>query len=368
MSDSVTMNNRLVRLLKWVIRVVVSVWVATIFFCSPGVSGYYRADFPDMVYGKAYRPFVTRALFPVVVRVVSQAIPPGLESVVERSALGSRIISSKYFKEGPKWQMPFLREYLVAYLLTIGCLILLGLTMEALWKILLRPSTPHAYLFGTLGLAALPICFEYYSHIYDFPSLLFYTVCLYLMASRRWKSYFAVFALSCLSKETTVLLIAVFALYFVKCEASERRTYWRFISIQVLVFLVTRGGIAWIFRNNPGSLVEFHLLDHNLRVLTTPWSVQALVAWGIIVGLFFKDFAQKPWLLRVAAGMIVPLLALTFFFGFLDELRDYYEVYVPVLALVSYSFCALLRCPIETIAPTSPSGVGRIRVAPEVEK
>jgi hypothetical protein len=355
--------NKGVTALMWSIRVAVSLWVTVVFFYSPGVSGYTPADFPEMIYGQSHRPFVTRALFPAVVRVVSQAIPSTFDSALENSKLGSRILSSRYVQEELKWRPPFLREYLVAFLLSVVCVVLLSLTMEALWKELFRPATPQAYLFSTLGVLGLPVCFKYYSHIYDLPSLLLYTVCILLMARRLWGWYFLLFTLSCLSKETTALLIIVFALYFIRCAGTERRTYWGFICIQFVILLATRGAIAWVFRNNPGSTFEIHLFDHSLRVLSRPWSIETLTAWGVLAALCFLHFGRKPWLLRVAAGMIVPLVACCLFFGFVDELRDYYEVYVPIAALVGYSVCRLLGCCIETTAPTDASSVRCIRAA-----
>ncbi len=274
-----------------------------------------------------------------------------------------RILSSPYVQQGLKWRAPFLREYIVAFLLTVLCVILLSLTMEALWRTMYRPALPQAYVFSLLGLLGLPACFQYYSYIYDFPSLLLYTTCLLLIAHRRWGWYFFMFALSCLSKETTALLIIVFAAYFIRCAATERRTYWGFIVIQSVIVLAARATLAWVFRDNPGSIVEFHLVDHNLPILASPWSGETLVAWGVLAVLFLQDFPRKPWLLRVAAGMIVPLLVLGLLFGYLDELRDYYEVYVPLAALVGFSVCRLLGCKIETIAPTNAFNVRRIRAA-----
>ena len=357
------MKSIAVSVLKWAVRVGVSFWIAAIFFHSPGVNGYNRAEFSEMVYGQAWRPFVTRALFPAMVRVVSQGIPSSFDSAVQKSELGSRVLSTWYVEKELKWHPPFLREYFVAFFLSAACLVLLSLTMERLWAAMFSPSTPHGYAFSILGLLGLPTCFKYYSYIYDFPTLVLYTTCLLLMARRRWGWYFFVFGLCCLSKETAILLVIVFAIYFIRCANSERGMYWASIATQVLIWAATRTGLAYVFRENPGGTVELHLVDHNLRLLTEPSPLEALFVWGMLIVLYVHEFHRKPWLLRVASGMIAPLLALCLFFGYLDELRDYYEVYVPVVALIGYSVCAMAGYRIETRAPTNASSVRRIRAA-----
>ena len=352
--------------MKWGVRAGLSIWLTAIFFHSPGVDGYERAEFGDMVYGRAWRPFVTRALFPAVVRTVSQAIPSGFGAAVQQRVPGARFLSSWCIRQGGARHPPLLREYLVAFGLSAGCLVLLSLTMEKLWAELLIPSAPHGYAFSILGLLGLPACFAYYSYLYDFPTLLLFAACLLLMARRRWVPYFALFALACNNKETAILLVAVFGFYFINCARAERRTYRGFIAMQVLIWLAARASLAYAFRNNPGSTVEFHFVDHNLRLLATPWDLDLFVTWNVSVLLLLlcaHQFNRKPWLLRVALGMLAPLLGLCLAFGYLDELRDYYEVFVPLAALIAFSACTLLGIRIETRAPITASSVQRIRTA-----
>ena len=111
------------------------------------------------------------------------------------------------------------------------------------------------------------------------------------------------------------------------------------------------------------------MFDHNLGLLTRPWSISTLVTWALLAALFAYRFYEKPWLLRVASGMIVPLLLASLFLGYLGELRGYYEVYVPVLALIAYSVCVLMGYQqIETIAPINASSVKRIRATTDANR
>jgi hypothetical protein len=343
--------------LRWGLRVAVSLWIVVIYFHDPGVSGYERAEFGEMVHGQAWRPFVTRALFPAVVRFAAQAVPARIESAIAGSALATRIVAWL------KWEPSLYREYLTAFVLTVACVALLSLVLQRLWAAMFRSPAGYGEAFSILGLLGIPALYKFYSYIYDLPFLLLYTACLLMIAQRRWVAYFMLFGLACLSKETSVLLILVFAAYFYRSAHADRRTYWRFIAFQLLVLVIARAGLGWVFRENPGSMLEFHLLDYNVGLLSRPWSLNAVVTWGVLAALVLADYGQKPWLLRVAAAMLIPLLALCLFFGLLDELRDYYEVYVPIALLVGVTVCRLLGRQIEIIAPTTADSVGPIRAA-----
>lgn len=342
-------------LLRWGLRLAVSLWIVAIFFHDPGVTGYARAEFGELVAGTAWRPFVTRALFPALVRVGALAIPPGAEAALRESALGRRVAAELNLAPA------LLGEFAVAFALTLACVVLLSLVMQRLWEASYRGATGGGYAFSILGLLGIPAFFVYYSYLYDLPFLLLYTACLLMLARRRWRAYLALFALAALSKETAALLILVFGLYFIRSAREERRTYWRFVTLQVLILAVARGSLLWVFRDNPGSSLEVHLLDHNLDLLTRPWSMGSVVTWGAIAVLAFADIGSKPYLLRVAAAMLLPLVAACLLFGFVDELRDYYEVYVPVALLVGHTLGRLLGGPIETIAPRDAAAVGPLR-------
>ena len=105
------------------------------------------------------------------------------------------------------------------------------------------------------------------------------------------------------------------------------------------------------------------MLDHNLRLLTEPYTIQTSVTWILLIAAVLHQWRTKPWFLRIAVSMLVPLLCMCLLFGYLDELRDYYEIYVPALMLGAMSFLRLLGHPINTQAPTNVSSVQRIRAA-----
>jgi hypothetical protein len=58
------------------------------FIVAPGIDGYPPAMFTDMVYGTAYRPYVTRALMPVLIRAATALIPPAIQAQIEATPWG----------------------------------------------------------------------------------------------------------------------------------------------------------------------------------------------------------------------------------------------------------------------------------------
>jgi hypothetical protein len=343
----------------WTVRVLISIWIVLIFFHSPGVNGYDRAEFHDMVAGTAYRPFVTRALMPWAIRAFVAATPEKVKNAIEHNALTDRLKQTSFVSRELQWT-PYCYEYLVAFFLSVFCLVAFSHVCASLWQFFFTPARPYAEVCSIVALLGLPPFFKYYSYIYDFPSLFLYTLCLYLMAKRKWWVYFPVFVLACISKETAALLPFVFAFYYIAHHRDDRARYWSILTGQVLLAVFIRGVIAYVYRDNPGAAVEFHFIDHNSALLASPYSVQTLATYVLLFAAVMYQWRTKPWFLRAAVSMLVPLLVSCLFFGFLDELRDYYEIYAAALMLGAASFLRLLGHPITTSAPTSAFAAPRI--------
>ena len=244
----------------WTARGLISFWIALIFFHSPGVTGYYRAEFHDMVTGKAYRPFVTRALMPWAIRTVVAFTPEKVKNAVERNTLTERLKQGWYLNKQLQ-RIPNCYEYLVAFVLSVFCLIAFSLVCGSLWRSFFTRTNRYAEMLSIVALLGLPPLFRYYSYLYDFPTLFLYTLCLYLMAERKWWAYFPVFVLSCVSKETTVLLPGVFALYYLAHHRDDRLFFWLFLASQVLLVVLVMGVIAFTYRENPRHCLGVSLLQ-----------------------------------------------------------------------------------------------------------
>jgi hypothetical protein len=94
--------------------------------------------------------------------------------------------------------------------------------------------------------------------------------------------------------------------------------------------------LYFLFQNNQGGFVEFHLLDRNYLIFNG-YSLVTFIVWFIIIIATFSNWKAKPTFLKDALWIALPMVILTLFFGFLDELRDYYEVFPIVLLLITYN-------------------------------
>jgi hypothetical protein len=91
--------------------------------------------------------------------------------------------------------------------------------------------------------------------------------------------------------------------------------------------------------------LEFHIIDHNLRL---PWLhpfalAYTLAVFGLAVWLVRREWESKPGFLR--AGLLIafiPLFAAALFFGYVDELRGYYEAFPFAFLLSVPSLCSIL--------------------------
>ena len=332
------MRRKWIRILAEVFLYVAVVgFLLPLFFIRPGV--YVGADtFHDMIYGEAKRPYVYRTLVPSTVRALTIASErafglAGMDlSVHPISRFGRRLL---YATGAPKAVMRYSHEYGICALVIAACFIGFARTLR---RMILHfyPEYPRfvSHLAPILALMAIPLLFfRYANHIYDPMSLLIFTLCGYLIAKRRHLLYLAVFPLASLNKETAILLILVF---LVREAGTMPRRKLALLSLwQLLSFALIKSWLTCAFRGNPGSFVDFHLLDHNAMLLGAPGfylkTLAVVIPTAIFVGHRWND---KPLFLRRSlVSCSVPLLALAIFLGFADELRGYYELYPFVLLL-----------------------------------
>ncbi len=307
-----------------------------------GINYYYRARFLDMLNGRAWRPFVTRALLPTTVRGIVAIAPPELQQGAADAVARTPGLRTAFKVLG--WEASAAFVYAIACVLM--WLALCGFAAAATALAVEAGGLPDTPLMrGALALAALlglPLFFRYASYIYDPAQLALFTTALLLIARRNLRAFAAVFALACINKETAVLLIPL-AAYAWRGRLPRRRLAGFVVGLGA-VYLAIRLALAWAFRNNPGSLLEFHLLDHNLALLSAPWNIGGILLAAALAFLLLYRWRDKPVFLRVGlAGTLLPLAGMAVFFGYLDEWRGYYEAYPFALPLMAWSVLALGR-------------------------
>jgi hypothetical protein len=214
-------------------------------------------------------------------------------------------------------------------------------------------STKVQDAFILLALLGLTQFFRYYSYLYDFPNLSLFTLGLGLLVRRRWRVFLPVYLLACLNKETTILLTLVFIIHFWPRRGMSGTRFAGLLFAQLGIFALVRLALFLAFLDNPGALVAWHVPHHNLDVLKA-YPLATVFGWCGLALLLFYKWSAKPPFLRHALWIVVPLVVLAFFFGYLDELRDYYEAYPIVLLLALHSVGALMGFEVITRSPQPP--------------
>ena len=332
-----TMNSKPHKLIYYFITALIAGCVLIMFVIFPGINDNKPSMFGDMIYGKASKPFVYRVLLPATVRILSAPVPQTLRNDIAVK-IEDNISLNKLFKK-LKWEKELAVEYSFAMLLMFLSLWGFSLAVRYLFLLFYNTLSWFADSVSVLALLGLPTMFQYTSFIYDFPLLLLYTLGLIFLYKQNWIKFLIIFLIGCVNKETTILLTLIFYIYYK--SNLKKELFNRLLIAQLAIFILVKSSLYFIFNNNPGTFIEFHLIDHNLRLLTGYDLTLAAAILGLILLIFYR-WNEKPEFLKTSLWMFIPLLILTFFLGYLDELRDYYEIYPAVIIFIAHSIARIL--------------------------
>ncbi len=271
-----------------------------------------RLALSQLMDGSAYRPFVYRILIPFLVKGATHILP------LSPTFYASLLICFSFFGF-----VFTLRSFAALY-----------------WESLT--------VVDAIGVLSLIMLFPFTltnRHVYDISTLFLFTLGLKFMAQAKWKSFFLVFMVTCLNKETTILLtLAFFVCYW---HRSRDKFFWELLILQTTIYVALRFATMWAFRNNPGGIVENRFAEHMIVFQTRPLLAWIFVGFGMItILLALWDWKKKPFFLRRAAlGMAPIFLVLYFIWGGPLEIRVFYEIYPIILLLVLPSIGQLLGLP-----------------------
>ena len=301
----------------------------------PGMNHYDKAKVADMVYGRAHQPFVRRQLVPVMVRGCVAMIPEAV-----RNQLKEKFAKSELVKR-VGWDAEYAGEFVAAVILMYGALLgfLVILRLFLVQYFELSGMMSHGVVLATGLLLPATFCGVFY--IYDFPQLLLFTAGALLMGQKRWGLFYPVFILGCLNKETTILLPVVFAVYhgwrILRWENLRHFLGQMALGLAIVVML------SWIFQGNPGGAAEWHL-ERNLHPGLTGLGWARLMILVVAVVLCLVGISRAPGFLRRGWLATMPiLLVATFFLGYIDELRDYYEALPFTVGLILLTLGARVK-------------------------
>jgi len=307
-------------------------------FLQVGINKFQPASFVRMVYGIAFKPYAYRALVPFSIRATASLIPQETKQAINETVWENKTFKLMNDNKGR------LEKYILTEFL-IGCIVMyLGLAgfffaLRYLFKTVYEAPDKLVDLTSLAALLGLPVMFKYTSFIYDFSTLFLFTLGLALMARKKWMHFLVVYTLACFNKETTILLTMLFVIYFycVPITRLAKPSFMKILSAQIVIYLITRAILNYFFYDNPGSFllnIIGILTKHNLKI--PPYSIEAFVYLFITLMVLYK-WEEKPLFLKCGLWILPPLVLLCLFFGFLDELRAYYEAYPIVLLLMAHT-------------------------------
>jgi len=331
------MKDSIHKTIYYLLTALIAGCVLIMFVIFPGINDNKPSMFGDMIYGKASKPFVYRVLLPVTVRVLSAPVPQTLRNTIS-NIIEDNISLNKLFKK-LKWEKELAVEYSFAMLIMFLSLWGFSIAVRYLFILFYNTSSWFADSVSVLALLGLPTMFQYTSFIYDFPLLLLYTLGLIFLYKQEWIKFFIIFLVGCINKETTILLTLIFFIYYK--SGVRKELFNKLLIAQLSIFILVKSLLYFVFKNNPGTFIESHLIDHNLRLLTGYDLTLAAAVLGLILLVFYK-WNEKPNFLKTSLWMFIPLVILTLFLGYLDELRDYYEVYPIVIIFIAHSIARIL--------------------------
>jgi hypothetical protein len=178
---------------------------------------------------------------------------------------------------------------------------------------------------------------------FDIPSILFFVMGCHFICRRNWRAYYPVLVLAILNRETSVFLIAVFALAI--CGSMRLRDFLWHLAAQTIIWVGLKVLIFATISGTAAVLTKSHL-GTNLSVLRDMVAMRGnfLKDWAKLLLAFGGTWLVLPWVLRRQPAylkrsllVILPFMALALFKGVIDEMRAYNELIPVVFTPIVYS-------------------------------
>jgi hypothetical protein len=330
---------------SWIMLCVICAGV-TVAFITPtkvshsGINGYWKSSFVGMLKGTAYKPFVYRRLVPEIISLVVRILPSEFQTGLAQYVSDTPLAKQTF--ERLRWDHQYALEYTIFVVLAY-CLFLWFSVIASKFIVTvlnISASSLARRLISCVLLLGLPPFFKFTTFIYDPAQLVLFTASLYYLYHRRWMWYVVFFALTCLNKETAILLIPVFMLHY-PLRLSDRRAVL-LVAAQTVIFVTFKAVLTVAYAGNPGSFVEFQFVDHNLLFFARGYGWTQFLLLGFFTFVWLYKWKEKPAFLRTAfICTLPPLVALSLFLGWIDEWRGYYEAYPVVFAMAIHTFASL---------------------------
>lgn len=308
-----------------------------------------RSTLSDLIYGRAHKPYVQRALVPVLTRSLHNALPESLWLSLTEPLRTLPKTQKEMRRLG--WEEEFFDKYIIAFAIAFIIFLPFPFVARRLWNLLYQSDDRMATLAGLAPLTVVPTFFATGPHyIYDLPALTFFTGGVVLLLKRQWIGYYVLFVVGCLNKETMVLLLFAFLLLY--RTSFTLSALLKHTALHIVLFGTVKLGVMQAFADNPGPTVAFQLFG-NIHRLLMGYSWNELIVAATTMFLIVYRLGSKPPALVQLSLLVLPFGVLVVFFGVLSELRAVYEL-IPILTfMMLHTICFdFLKLPY-TIRPLS---------------
>ena len=305
-----------------------SIWIFYAYLSVTQMGTFEPAKLSRALEGTAERPYAYRELVPLLARGLALFFPTAL---VE-SFSGAPYPIRKTFAALSEGR--YQREAAAVLLLILFSLLGFAYAQRFFLRTLgLTDSREQLILPLLAQILILPFTI-FFGYIYDIPQVLLMTLCLIFLLQRRWIAYFLALALASLNKETSVLIILVFIIYY--WPRLPRNSLINLLLAQTVIYAAIRAVLLYVYRDNPGAPMLITLRTHYEQYLAYPPSILiTLVFFAPLIFLMLRKWKRKHAFLQAGLAMFVALLGLFFVAGMPVEFRVFLDA-LPIVAALIY--------------------------------
>ncbi len=301
---------------------------------------------------EASRPFAYRILIPSALRWANESTPDKIKNKITHKSDGSQreIEALKHYG----WQNNNSYLFIICYLFIFISLVFLQVFWRTLLKRTINLNKPSYDLAPALAVILLPLTFVKGAYIYDFPELIFATLCILFLLEKRWFAYYLTFSIACINKETSLIFGAWFLPLLLQ---KEFKTFAKHTTAHCILGLPIILSIRYQLNDLPGSSAQFNFYK-NIEFWTSkdPWfRFEYLYAFNLptprtfnIINLILIIFPLSKFWKELNRDMkhsfitsTISIAPLYLLFGLEDEIRVFMIAFPSFFVLYTQSLSLL---------------------------
>lgn len=213
--------------------------------------------------------------------------------------------------------------------------IFLYYSLRYLYKLFMGSDFADLFAFAVCEAAFLLVLGE--MHVYDLATIMFFALGLALLAQKNFRTYYLIFLLATLNRETSFLLTLIFMVYGI--QEMSPRAWLLGVLYQVLSWFGVRSVLEFTLVSVPGD--PFWWTFPKVPVTHLENYGKTLVLLSILIFILFlvlRKWGQKPQFLRLAFLVLFPIqVVLYILVGSPFEIRVFAESLPVVACLAVYT-------------------------------